>query len=1171
MENKLDTYFKLYRALGRDTINKLNLFKGNMINGENAIEVIIISGESVDRISQIVNGIGGKYESLGYGYGIVTISVDKVAQLEDLDEIQYIELPKALYFSDINSNRAACIPEAQSSYSVDGEGVVVGFIDTGIDYMHPAFRNTDGTTRIEYIYDLSLGGVIYNKATINDAILNEDPSSIVPSIDLAEHGTHVAGIACAGGRIPVANYGVAPKSSIMMVKANRGRFALSTQILRGLKFLVDRSKELKMPLAVNISLSTNDGAHNGQSLLEKYISTVCDLERITIIIAAGNEGDASHHVGGELRGEQTISINIADDEPSVELALYHDILSAINVQITNPTGRVSGAMKIGQGLNEINLDGDRIVFYMSGPKPFDLLGEVVIAFISGGEYLIAGEWKISLNVLNEYRGNYDIWMPVSEGLNKNTKFLRPTLFNTLGIPATVSNVISVGSYNYITNTISSFSGRGAIGDPAYTKPELIAPGEGIISSVPYNNFDAKTGTSMAAPHVTGIAALFMQWGIVKDNDKFLYGERLKNYLVRGAKRDRPSVTYPNPLWGYGTVCAYNALEILRNEVGLPRVERGLEDLNRQEIRRKIIEYAGDIQKAIDAYPNAKVIILDENFAVITAPDNEIDKITSEVPEIVFVEQSPVYTLNDISPVYASNAPIFHRNPYLGLNGRGILVGILDTGIDYMNTEFTREDNKTRILSLWDQSIIDGVTESFAQYGIVYSEEQINNAISVGLGGGDPYSIVKSRDEIGHGTMVAGLAGARGKNPELVGAAPDCSFVIVKLKEASQAYLRNFGVTTPGVGRYENTDMILAIRYILNEARSRNMPVVIYIPVGTNIGSHDGTSIVERYIDDISKRRGLVVVTTTGNQGDADTHTVSTITATGDTATMELRVAPNQTELYFEIWINSPDKVSLSIVSPSGEIIEKIPAKLNQTEEIKFVFEGTRMFIQYSIPEEQTGDELIIIKAENLREGIWQFKLTGDYIVDGRCYSWIPQKDLLQEGTRFLNSNQYTTLTLPSTARRAISVAYYNQNNNATVGKSGRGYTRDGRIKPDIAAGGINAVVLSPGGGTKVASGSSIAGGVVAGCCAQLLQWGIVDRNDPTMYSVKMKTYLTRGAGKREGDVYPNREWGYGTIDMQGVFNNIRSRSYRSDIYDEFYVGNLFIRKPNDFTNEDEKA
>ncbi|MGL5352488.1 MAG: S8 family serine peptidase, partial [Clostridium sp.] len=361
-----------------DSISKSLLDKYKLMTNtknDEFVEVVIISGDSVDNITQFVDNLGGKYYDLGYGFGIVNISVDNLPKLYQNRNIRYIEVPKSLYTTDNSSNRASCVQQARDTFNVQGEGVLIGFIDSGIDYTHPAFRNDDGTTRIEYIYDLSEGGNLYNKEIINEALKSTNPLSIVTSYDSTGHGTHVAGIACAGGKINPNYYGVAPKSSIAMVKSTRGSLALSTNIMRGLKFLIDKSKELKMPLAVNISLSTNDGAHNGTSLLEQYISTLATLERATICIAAGNEGSAAHHVGGVLKDEKNISINIADDEIGIVLNIYTAVLQDISIKVISPSGASSGFIDVREGVRSGSVGSDRYQIINTGPKPFDIIGE----------------------------------------------------------------------------------------------------------------------------------------------------------------------------------------------------------------------------------------------------------------------------------------------------------------------------------------------------------------------------------------------------------------------------------------------------------------------------------------------------------------------------------------------------------------------------------------------------------------------------------------------------------------------------------------------------------------------------------------------------------------------------------------------------------------------------
>ena len=798
----------LLKNLPKSVLSKINISHNFLINNKDTeIEVTIISGSTPNEISQVVNSLGGKYTDLGYGYGLVLIPIDNIVALATSPQIQYIELPKSLYTADYQSNRASCITQISPENNLRGQGVLIGFIDTGIDYTHPAFRNADGTTRIEYIYDLYEGGKIYNRSQINEALKSSNPYSIVSSTDVAGHGTHVAGIACAGGNIDSKYYGVAPESSIAMVKVARSQFALSTQIMRGIKFLIDKSRELNTPLAINISLSTNDGAHNGSSLLEQYISTISATERVTIVIAAGNEGEAAHHVGGNLEDINEVYFNVSSDESTVVVNLYKSILPALSIELVSPSGGSTGEIVTKEGFQEGTIGNSRYSIYLTGPKPFDVSGEIGIIISGINEYITPGQWKISLRKLNKYKGIFDMWLPISEGLNINTKFINPVVYNTLGIPATVKNVISVGSYNYLVNTISPFTGRGQIFEGQYIKPDIVAPGEGIYSAIPNRSFDKKTGTSMATPQVTGAAALMMQWGIVNRNDPYLYGERLKYFLMLGAKKGRRDISYPDPSWGYGELCLRDSFNILSQTLGVGfrdiniekrqdnNIDMGTSGINvkydttSQENVFLLVEVSGESNlKDVLKIPGVSGVMISSNFAVIITPANKINEISNIVLRVVNIEVSTILTLNAISPLEASGAPVFNNNPYLRLNGRGVLVGIIDTGIDYLNKEFQREDDTTRIVRIWDQTI-QGDKEIYdLKYGTEYTEEQINQAISLQTSGGDPYSIVPSKDDIGHGTRVAGIIGGRGINPDLKGAAPDCQFVIVKLSRATKVEL-----------------------------------------------------------------------------------------------------------------------------------------------------------------------------------------------------------------------------------------------------------------------------------------------------------------------------------------------------------------------------------------------
>lgn len=581
----------------------------------------------------------------------------------------------------------------------------------------------------------------------------------------------------------------------------------------------------------------------------------------------------------------------------------------------------------------------------------------------------------------------------------------------------------------------------------------------------------------------------------------------------------------------------------------------------------LIEYRGDFKGQIDKISYACGDIITDTIGVISTSPELLNRLRIDVPAITFVDPRCKYVLQDISPSSVDNISAIKVNPYLDLTGRGILVGMVDTGIDYLNEEFIREDDTSKIVAIWDQSIQDSSDQS-VYMGKTYSGEEINNAVKAYRNNQDPYGIVPSRDENGHGTQMAGIIGARGVNRDIQGIAHQCEFVIVKLYESTSFKKELEANNIPYTPIYNTSEVLAAVEYLKNFSVKENKPMVIYLGVGTTGGSHDGNNIISRYITSVGSVRGIVTVAGVGNEGAAEGHVSGFIQQVGNIASIELRISKDIRYFSFKIWLLKPNIASLNVISPNGDESNFIKAKNNEDQSINFLFFKTEMRVRYYVPEHFTGHEVIDVNFINIKTGIWTLQLRGDYITNGVYNIWLPPQKTLPEGTRFLQSDPFITLTIPGTARKVVTVSYYGQNN-ALIAASGKGFSINELLtNPDIATIGTDILTTIPSGGVRAVTGSSAATAVVAGACALLMEWGIVKGNDITMYSTKVISYLIHGADRSNPIYrYPNREIGYGFFDLLGTFNII-SRSYRqrqlialSDNFIEYYINKLFIRIP----------
>lgn len=554
----------------------------------------------------------------------------------------------------------------------------------------------------------------------------------------------------------------------------------------------------------------------------------------------------------------------------------------------------------------------------------------------------------------------------------------------------------------------------------------------------------------------------------------------------------------------------------------------------------LVHYIGDVEAEIANYPNLSIIIITSRYAILSSPET-LETILASPPfeTIIYIKPYTICSLQQISPLEASQAEFLQLDLPLNLLGTGVKVAVIDTGIDYLNEEFMDEDGNTRIDYIWDQSAENSTTQIDGFnifFGAVYNSEQIQQAIDLYRQGGDPYSIVPVKDEIGHGTKTSGLIGARGKNPNIRGVVPDCRFIVIKLAE--ELAFRKIYQVNINEPIYNVASIFAALRVISNYALTIRDPIVVYLPLGSSLGNHKGATLLERYINSLALLNGFTIVTVTGNERNTRRHASGTLRPEDPIKTIDLDVAPGQGTLIVDIWVDLPNVVSIDIISPSGDNTGVMNYSTNTYTTHTFVFENTTVTLLYFIPEEGTGDQNIRIIFQNLQPGIWRLRFLGNQIIGGNINAWLPQGGLTLPGTQFNPADPYGTITSPGNSPFIITAAAYNQNNNNLVDYSGMAFI-SGYINPiDVAAGGENALTTAPNNEIAIISGTCVAAAIVAGACAMLFEWGIVQGNNKNLYTQTLKTYLARGVNERPGDIYPNPHWGFGMLNVLRLFDNI---------------------------------
>ncbi len=1122
--------------------------------------LIVKYGGDLGRVAAKYNAAS---EILSEMYAIITIAEDYINDFSKETEVEYIEKPKGLVYQLQRGCWETCITPVNdyTAYNLKGDGVLIGIIDSGIDYSHPDFCDSNGNTRILRMWDQSiegkspegfLHGTEYTSREINEILKNRSYEIQLPSSDFSGHGTMVAGVAAGNGRASDGSYrGVAPNAALAIVKLGatdyEGYPIKTIDVMFGIKYLITLARSLNMPLAINLSYGSSYGSRDGYGLFETYIDDMALQWKSVIVTGSGNDASRRRHTSGNIRSNNYINFSIGSYTSNVSLELWKSSVDKFSIEVIYPSGLSTGIVPDIQQVLKYGYRNESIFILSSPTTPFNTNDSIHIELITSLGFLEEGIWAIRLHPRIVLEGDYEVWLH-SNG-DDGCEFFNPVQSNTITLPGTAQNVITTAAYDYLNGNIANFSGRGNL-TTTRIKPDITAPGVLVITTSVNGGYAKASGTSIAAPFVTGACALMMQWGIVNHHDPYLYGSKVKAYLFSGTVRDK-NIKYPNNIWGYGKLCLQNVMDNLMrddSQASIKVMEQEVEEEQTKIEEAKELEYAIRSNDYVDliAEKNASllnyakegkdIIIgyeIEKNHTIIHVKKTVVNKVIGELAVMLSLSYPLLYGLLDVDSINAASILPVHNHPGLELEGQGVLVGILDTGVDYTHPAFIDENGNTRVKAIWDQTILTGNPPDSFLFGTEYDSDQINMAIH----SDNPFDIVPSKDENGHGTFIAGVTCGR-EEGKYIGVAPKSEILCVKLAPAKQYAKENSMIFGKDVVAFQSTDVLMGLRYLIEKARSLNMPISILMGIGTAQGPHTGLSY-ERLTN---YRSGVAIISACGNEGNSMNHVMGKINFTHDTQEQEVNIADEEEGIEINIWTYIPDKVSVGLVSPSGEVVDRIPVRNTMQAYLKLVFYDTTIWVDYFTSVGVTGEQLTVIRLKNPEPGIWRITIYGEFITDGRYHAWLPLRNWISEKTYFLNADSEYSITEFGNSFEVISVGAYNHTNQHLYVESGRGPTRLGNIKPDIIAPGVGIGGPLPNNTHGYKSGTSTAAAHVAGAAALLLQWGIVNGNQKDLDTQKIRTLLISGARKRTGIVYPNNQYGYGELDLLNTFKEMNTNA-----------------------------